>query len=50
MKKIEMRLIDVITTYLYVSIDNDIYMKTPEGLQLPKRYNSNPRELYLLKL
>ena len=49
-EKLEMRLMDVITTYLYGSLDNDIYMKIPKGLQLPERYNSNPRELYSIKL
>ena len=27
---------DVITTYLYGSIDNDIYMKILEGFRLPE--------------
>ena len=31
-EKLEMRLMDVITAYLYGSLDNDIYMKIPEGL------------------
>ena len=30
-----MCLMDVITTYLYGSMDNDIYMKIPEGFKLP---------------
>ena len=45
-----MRLMDVITAYLYGSLDNDIYMNIPEGLQLPDRYDSNPRELYSINL
>ena len=45
-----MLLMDVITAYLYGSLDNDIYMKTSEGLQLSDRYDSNPRELYSIKL
>ena len=49
-EKLEMRLMDVITAYLYGSLDNDIYMKIPEGLQFPDRYDSNPRELYSIKL
>ena len=28
-----MHLMDVITTYLYRSMDNDIYMKIPEGFK-----------------
>ena len=34
-KNLEMQLIDVLTTYLYGSLDNDIYMKLPEGLKMP---------------
>ena len=49
-EKLEMCLMDVITAYLYDSLDNDIYMKIPEGLQLPDRYDSNPRELYSIIL
>ena len=49
-KKLEMHLMKVITTYLYGSLDNDIYMKILKGLQLLERYNSNPRKLYLIKL
>ena len=49
-EKHEMRLMDVITAYLYGSLDNDIYMKILEGLQLPDRYDSNSRELYSIKL
>ena len=30
-EKLEMRLMDVFTVYLYGSIDNDIYMKIPKG-------------------
>ena len=26
---------DVVTTYLYGSLDSDIYMKLPEGFKLP---------------
>ena len=48
-EKIEMRLMDVITAYLYGSHDTDIYMKIPEGLQLLDRYDSNPRELLFNK-
>lgn len=48
-EKLEMSLMDIITTYLYVSFNNDIYMKTLEGLRLPERYSSTPRELYSIK-
>ena len=38
---------DVVTAYLNGSLDNDIYMKIPEGFKLPKAYNMNSREIYL---
>ena len=56
---LDMRLMDVITAYLYESIDNDIYMKIPEEFKLPKANNTKPcnmcsielqRSLYGLKL
>ena len=47
-----MRLIDVVTTYLYRSIDIDIYiyMKIVEGFKLPEVVNSQPRSMYSIKL
>ncbi|KAL0297860.1 UNVERIFIED_CONTAM: Transposon Ty4-H Gag-Pol polyprotein [Sesamum angustifolium] len=36
--------------YLYGSLDNDIYMKLPEGFHLPEAYNSDSREHYSIKL
>ena len=47
-KNLEMRLMDVVTAYLYDSLDFDIYMKIPEGLKLPEAYTS--RNLYSIKL
>ena len=41
---------DVITTYLYGSIDNDIYMKIIEGFKLPKANNTKPRNMCSIKL
>ena len=45
-----MRLMDVITTYLYGSMDNDIYMKIPEGFKLPEANCTKPRSMYSIKL
>ena len=45
-----MRLMDVITTYLYGSIYNDVYMKIPEGFKLLEAMNSQPRSMYSIKL
>ena len=52
---LDMGLMDVITTYLYGSIDNDIYMKILEGFKLPEANNtmlvicvqSNHNDLYM---
>ena len=41
-KGLDMRLMDVITIYLYVSIDTNVYMKIPEGFKLPEVMNSKP--------
>ena len=41
---------DVITTYLYGSMDNDIYMKIPEGFKLPKENSTKSRNMYSIKL
>ncbi|KAM1848657.1 hypothetical protein ACFX14_012762 [Malus domestica] len=48
-EKLDMRLMDVITAYLYGELDTDIYMKVPEGLKLPEATNK-PRGMYSIKL
>ena len=35
-EKLEMHLMNVVTTYLYGSLDNEIYMKVPDGFAMPK--------------
>lgn len=49
-ERLDLRLMDVITAYLYGPLDNDIYMKLPEGFKLPEAANSNSRENYCIKL
>ena len=49
-EQLEMHLMDVVTTYLYESLDNEIYMKIPEGFAMPKSCNSKSREMYSIKL
>ena len=39
---LDMRLMDVIIAYLYGMLENDIYMKAPEGFQLPQVNTSQP--------
>ena len=41
---------DVVTAYLYGSIDSDIYMKIPKGFTLPEAKFSKPRDMYSIKL
>ena len=45
-----MRLMDVIITYLYGSIDNDIYMKIPKGFKLVEANNIKPHSMCSIKL
>ena len=47
---LDMHLMDVITAYLYGSMDNDIYMKIPKGFKLPEENNTKPCSMYLIKL
>ena len=49
-ENLQMRLMDVVTAYLYGSLDNDIYMKVPEGLKMPEAFKSKPRHMYSIKL
>ena len=49
-KGLDMRLMDVVTTYLYGSIDTNVYMKILEGFKLPEVMNSKPRSMYSIKL
>ncbi|GJX99553.1 copia protein [Tanacetum coccineum] len=49
-KNLEMRLMDVVTTYLYGSIDNDIYMQIPKGFKIPDSLSSKPKEMCSIKL
>ena len=46
-EKLDMRLIDVVTAYLYGDLDTDIYMKILEGLAL---LEAKPRSTYSIKL
>ena len=45
-----MHLMDVVTTYLYGSLDANVHMKISEGFTLPEAMNSKPRSMYSIKL
>ena len=47
---LDMRLMDVVTAYLYGYIDTNVYMKIPEGFKLHEVMNSKPRNMYSIKL
>ena len=47
---LDMRLMDVVTTYLYGSLDANVYMKIIEGFTLPEAMNSKPWSMYSIKL
>jgi hypothetical protein len=44
---LQMKLMDVVTAYLYGSLDTEIYMKVPEGIKVPKE---EERNMYSVKL
>ena len=47
---LDLHLIDVVTTYLYEFLNNDIYMTLPKGFQMPKATNSKHCSIYSIKL
>ena len=47
---LDMRLMDVVTTYSYGSLDANVYMKIPKGFTLLEAMNSKPRTMYSIKL
>ncbi|KAI3821171.1 hypothetical protein L1987_08729 [Smallanthus sonchifolius] len=47
---LDMRLMDVVTAYLYGSLDTEIYMKLPAGFKLPESCKSSSREHLAVKL
>ena len=49
-EELDMRLMDVITAYLYESIDNDIHMKIPGGFKLPEAVSTKPRSMFSIQL
>ncbi|CAM8943865.1 unnamed protein product [Rhodiola kirilowii] len=49
-EKLNMHLMDVVTAYLYGSLDTKIYMKIPEGFKMHDALSTKPRERYSIKL
>ena len=46
---LEMKLMDVVATYLYGNLDSDIYMKIPECIPVSNQNRAN-RSIYGVKL
>ena len=46
---LKMKLMDVVTAYLYGNLDSNIYMKVPEGIPIPNQDREN-RSLYSVQL
>ena len=44
-----MKLMDIVTAYLYGNLDSNIYMKVPEGIPVPNHDRAN-RGLYNVQL
>ncbi|GJS92894.1 retrovirus-related pol polyprotein from transposon TNT 1-94 [Tanacetum coccineum] len=49
-ENLNMRLMDVVTAYLYRSLDSDIYMKILEGFKMPEALSAKPKDMYSVKL
>ena len=49
-EELDIRLMDVITAYLYGSIDSDIHMKILEGFKLHEAVSTKPRSMFSIKL
>ena len=47
---LDMQLMDVVTAYLYGSLDAHIYMKIPYGFKIPKIKENENRNMYSIKL
>ena len=47
---LDMRLMNVVASYLYGSLEKDIHMKILEGFTMPKAFCNEPRSVYSIKL
>ena len=39
-ERLDMRLMDMVTSYIYGSLNSDIYMKIPKGFKMPEASSS----------
>ena len=47
---LDMQLMDIVTAYLYESLDAHIYMKIPYGFKIPEIKENENRNMYSVKL
>ena len=47
---LDMQLMDVVTAYLYWSLDTHIYMKIPDEFKIPEIKENENRNMYSIKL
>ena len=47
---LDMQLMDVVIAYLYESLDTHIYMKIPNGFNIPDIRENENRNMYSIKL
>lgn len=47
---LNLHMMNAATTYLYGSLDSELYMKLPEGFNIPDAHNSESRESYSISL
>lgn len=45
-ERLDISFIDVVTTYLYKNLDNDIYMKVLDGLKIPHMGANQSHNMY----
>ena len=49
-ERLNIQLMDVVTAYLYGDLDAEIYMKLPDGFNVPQSNDSKPRSAYSIRL
>ncbi|KAG7557098.1 Reverse transcriptase RNA-dependent DNA polymerase [Arabidopsis suecica] len=49
-ENLDLRLMDVVTAYLYGPLDNEIYMRLPEGIELKDKDKKGSRDQYCIRL
>ena len=49
-ERLDMCLMDIVTVYLYESLDAHIYIKVPDGLKIPNMGAQDTRNMYSIKL